>query len=119
MYFSDHDEKIIEKLKYNKSLRPRFDWLKNCLFWKDEEAHGLSEDGQTKLAHLWIARFFLFHSELPENKWLIQNTNVPKNDWNLAIESGLKWPGFKKNRLYLSEADKKYLVEEMSRPIII
>ena len=116
MFFSNDDKKIIERLKYNKKLMPRFDWIKNCLFWKDEYASELSIDGELKLGDLWIARFFIYHSGLPEEEWWIPNKEFYKDAWRSANESGLKWPGFKESRLYLSKADKEYLVYEMSRP---
>jgi len=116
MYFSNEDKKIFENLKYDKSLKPRFDWIKNCLFWKDEEAYRLSDDGNRKLAGLWIARFFIYHSGLSEEKWWINNKDFYKGAWSAAIDSGLKWPGFEKSRLYLSKSDKEYLAYEMKKP---
>jgi len=112
-YFSKHDIEVIESLIYDPLLEPGFDFIKNCLAWNDERSDQISGEGHRVLCDLWIARFFIYHSELDEKDWWIPNKEYYKNIWRSISESGLKWPGFRNERLHLSKKDKEYLKKEV------
>ena len=112
-FFTDADRECIERLVYNPKLKPGFEYIKSCLTWEDEMPDEISFDGHDKLATLWIARYFIYHSGLPESKWLVQPETY-KSAWKSAVDSGVKWPGFSKKRLKLSWRDKRYLKKELA-----
>lgn len=114
-YFSEVDRKVIESLEYTPNLKPNFEVLKSCLIWDDERPNRISNQGYEKLCDLWIARFFIYHSGLPEKKWWVLDVEYFKNTWKVAYESNIQWPGFKDDRLYLSQENKKYLLKELKK----
>lgn len=130
VYFSDEDRELIEALSYNKKLKPGFEIIKSSLIWRDEvpalgygiPERALSSDGCDKLYDLCIARTVNYHwpsINFRPNWWIHdeEGRNLYKLAWEVAIESGVKWPGFEKKRLHLSWADKRYLRKELKRPI--
>lgn len=102
--FADRDLGLIESLEYNPELKPRFDHMRECLVWSDEEPSGLTPSGYDALCDLWIARSFL-HRGLDFSTYEF-SPDYFRTIWDRAIAQGLRWPGF--NRLTLNEEDRDY-----------
>lgn len=134
-YFTEQEVKAIEMLKFDPSLTPIFDPLRDCLIWKDEDPYLADESplvlggpsyekmlatlateklsfSHEKIIDLWIARSFI-HQGLPKSKWYaIEPTDYFVNTWEAAVAQRVKWPGFQ--RLTLSLEDREYL-EKMKK----
>ncbi len=102
--FGPDDLRLIESLVYDSSLEPRFDALRACLVWRDEEPKGLTPDGYNNLCRLWIARSFL-HRGLDFFAHPLDPEFI-RQFWQRAGKQGFKWTGFE--RLTLSTKDKEY-----------
>ncbi len=116
-YFSREEKIELEKLKFDSKIEPSFDLMRSCLVWSDERPDRYSTESYDRLRDLWIARYFIYHSNIPEKEWWIseQARIYYKICWKTAFESGVKWPGFRKERLFLRGEDKEYLREELEK----
>jgi len=112
-YFSSNDKTLLEALEYSSLLKPNYELIKSCLTWADEVPEKISSDGYSLIGDLWVARFFIYHLGKPEKDWWALDPEYFKNVWESIIESGLKWPGFRPERLYLNKEDKDYLEREL------
>jgi len=113
VYFNEDVIAEIEQLKYDPTLKPCFDVLRGCLVWWDERPEKYSGSQYDILIDLWVARYWIYHSDRQEQDWIILTEPIYyKNLWTTVLESGLKWPGFRQERLYLSKEDKEYLESE-------
>jgi hypothetical protein len=110
--FTGNDLSLIESLVYNPTLEPKFDGMRDCLFWADEEPDGLTSDGYDTLIDLWAARSFL-HKGRDFSTYKL-SPDYFRLIWERALAQGFRWPGF--NRLTLSDADRifydKHLKEQ-------
>jgi hypothetical protein len=109
--FTDEDLIVMKSLKFDPSLKPNFESLKNCLVWEDERADFLSPDGYYLVGCLLIARSLL-HRGLTFDDHPV-NSEYCKNLWSIAQQQVSEWPGFK--RIELNDVDKKYLDEKTRR----
>lgn len=109
--FTGNDLEVMRSLKYDPTLKPNYESLRGCLFWKDERSDELSPDGYKLVNSLIIARSLLQQGLTLDDHPI--DPDYCKNLWAIAQKQIADWPGFK--RLTLNEEDRKYLEEKMAR----
>lgn len=114
MIANEHDLNLIRGLSFDPDAKPNYELLKSCLIWPDETPLGLfSNEGREFLSDLWIVRGFI-HRAVPEGQWGL-DPQYFKDVWAFGLQSVGQWPGFK--RMILSDTDKAYLANCLSKPI--
>jgi hypothetical protein len=110
-YFADWELKLLNSLTLDKSARPFFDAMRDCLVWPDEEPE--SWVGEC-LIDLLIVRSFIHHGKERPEWWAISPTTHFAEVWDEAIAGAPNWPGFK--RLTLNAVDRAYFEQQLARP---
>ncbi len=106
--FTGNDLQLIESLQYNPELKPSFDWMRDCLVWKDERPDGLTPAGYESLIDLWIARSFIHRGKSFSEHSL--DPHYFEDVWKRALNQGFQWPGF--SRLTLSDEEREFYKQE-------
>ncbi|MDX2106002.1 MAG: hypothetical protein SFY67_06325 [Candidatus Melainabacteria bacterium] len=109
--FSERDRILIEKLKYDPALEPKYNALSGVLIWQDELPSNVTPNGHDVLGTLWTGRSMLHRgftlSDAPINpEYCIEV-------WEQALTEIPNWPGFK--RLTLNETDKTFLNKNLAQ----
>ena len=59
MVFGMHDRQLLNTARFDSSLTPRYDYMRDCLTWDDESPPGLTREGFLEVTSLWGARGIL------------------------------------------------------------
>ena len=111
MFLTHEDRAAIECLVFDPSLTPRYELLKSCLVWEDERPRRISPDGYQYMVDLWAVRGFI-HRGVPLERWGLGPESF-LHTWNDALDTCLRWPGFR--RLGLSIRDRQFLDDQVTR----
>jgi hypothetical protein len=113
MHISQDDLSCFERLVFDESLEPSFEYMKSCLTWGDERPTGLSKDGLEFLYDLWIVRGFI-HRSIAEKDWGL-DPEYFKHVWEYGLNIVPQWPGFK--RLVLTGQERQYLEDSLRQEL--
>ncbi len=113
-YFKLSDSRVIEKFKFNPDAKMLFEVLKGYIYWDDEIlfGQGLSKHGYYRLGDLLLARCLLYHD--PNRK--IDNKDYYIKIWKLASVQATDWPGFRPERLELSQEEWDFYQYGLDNP---
>lgn len=109
--FTENDLLLLHAVKFDPDLSPRFQDGAEALTWKDEWPPGdFSPQGVCTISDLWVARSFLHHGQ--EFTGTESYKEHLKSLWQRAQAMHVKWPGFQKERLTLSDEHKALLSQQ-------
>ncbi len=109
--FIGNDLEVMRSLKYDPTLKPNYESIRGCLFWKDERSEELSPDGYKLVNSLIIARSLLQQGLTLDDHPI--DPEYCKKLWAIAQKQIADWPGFK--RVTLSAEDKEYFEDQIAR----
>lgn len=111
-YLKKKDVRRIESLRFNPDATLYIELLKGYLYWDDEITYGLTKDGYHRMTDLLLARNVVCHD--PDQE--IRNKDRYVKIWNLASEQGFSWPGFRPERLELSQKEWDFYQYGLNNP---
>lgn len=94
---NNEDLRLLESLRYQESLSPKYDDWMDCLIWDDEWPKGLSRAGYEIIEALLTARS-LKHDPKKKERMLKDGLDVKSLErlWDDCFRAKLPWPGFRR-----------------------
>ena len=105
----------LNSLKLDPLAQPRFDPLRSCLRWADEEPQGISGKEYEHLLDLLIARSIIHKGRTRDEWYAITPTSYFVDLWDEALKRAPNWPGFA--RTSLPSTDRTFLDGELAKPL--